>query len=272
MTDRRDAAVGSARVQQARRRRPVLLAVFALSLAAAFIGFLALGVWQVQRMAWKHELIARVEARIEAAPVAPPARGQWPQVGEERDGYRRVRLSGQFLADKEVRSQAVTALGAGAWILVPLRTDAGDYVLVNRGFVPAQAQAAAAPAGPVEIEGLLRMSEPKGGFLRSNDPGQERWYSRDVAAILRARGLPADASAPYFVDAAKDPSSDAWPRGGLTVVKFRDHHLSYALTWFGLAALTLVAGYLLFASERCLRQDRAQRGGSPGHASPIQSP
>lgn len=266
MSDERQAAV----VTPAHGRRALLLTAFAASLAAAFIGFLALGVWQVQRMGWKHQLIARVDARLNATPIAPPSRAQWAQVSEERDGYRRVRLSGQFLPDQETRSQAVTALGAGAWVLAPLRTDAGDYVLVNRGFVPAQAQVAPVPVGRVEIVGLLRISEPKGGFLRSNDPAHGRWYSRDVAAILRARGLPPEASAPYFVDAARDPSNDVWPRGGMTVVSFRDHHLSYALTWFGLAALTLVAGYYLFASERRLRQDRAQRGGSPGHASPIQ--
>lgn len=272
MTAGRNAATGSARPEPAQRRRPALLAAFAVALALAFAAFLALGVWQLQRMGWKHDLIARVQARTQAAPVAPPARAQWPQVSEQRDGYRRVRLSGHYLPALETRSQAVTALGAGFWTLTPLRTDAGDYVLVNRGFVPAQQAAVPAPAGRVRIEGLLRISEPKGGFLRSNDPSHGRWYSRDVAAILRARGLPANASAPYFVDAAKDPSSDAWPRGGMTVVSFRDHHLSYALTWFGLAALSLVAGGYLFASERRLRQDRAQTGGFPGHARPIQRP
>lgn len=267
MSDRRHAAV-----EETRGRRPALLAAFAAALALAFAGFLALGLWQLQRLAWKHELIARVEARLAAAPAAAPERAQWATVTEERDGYRRVHLSGRFLPALEARTQAVTELGAGAWVLVPLRTDDGDYVLVNRGFVPAQGQASAPPAGRVQAEGLLRMSEPKGGFLRSNDPAHERWYSRDVAAIAQTRRLPADAVAPYFVDAVRAPADPAWPRGGLTVVKFRDHHLSYALTWFGLAALSLVAGYFLFASERRLRQDRAQRGGSPGHASPIQSP
>lgn len=258
--------------QAAPGRRPVLLAVFAAALAVAFVGFLSLGTWQVQRMGWKQALIARVEARVHAAPATPPARADWPLVDEERDGYRRVRVTGRFLPALETRTQAVTALGPGSWVLTPLRTDGGDYVLVNRGFVPSQATTSAAPTGPVEIVGLLRISEPKGGFLRSNDPAHARWYSRDVAAIARARKLPANAVAPYFVDAERGPSSQAWPRGGMTVVAFRDHHLSYALTWFGLAALTLVAGYFLFASERRLRQDRAQRGGPHGHASPIQRP
>lgn len=258
-----------ARMAPERRRRPWLLAVFATAMAAAFAGFLALGIWQLQRMAWKHDLVARVEARIHAEPVAPPGRGQWATLSEASDGYRRVRLSGHFLPALEARSQAVTALGAGAWTLVPLRTDEGDYVLVNRGFVPTGHEAPPAPEGRARVDGLLRISEPGGGFLRRNDPAQGRWYSRDVDAIMRSRGLPADAVAPFFVDAARDPATDAWPRGGMTVVRFRDHHLSYALTWFGMALLTIFAGLCLFASERRLRQDRRVRGGTPDHAGPI---
>lgn len=239
-----------------RRRRPSAwtMALSAL-LMAAFAGFVALGVWQLQRMAWKHALIARVEARIHAAPVAPPPRAAWAGVSEEGDGYRRVRFAGTFLPVAEARTQAVTDFGMGAWSLAPLRTEAGDIVFVNRGFVPQGARAAALPAGRVEIVGLLRPSEPDGGFLRRNVPSEERWYSRDTAAIARARGLPADAVAPFFVDAEARPQAEGWPRGGLTVVHFRDAHLGYALTWFGMALLTALAGARLLVSRRHMRQD-----------------
>lgn len=236
-----------------RRRRPAALAVL---LVAAFSGFASLGIWQLQRMAWKHALIARVEARIHAEPVPAPGRDRWRAISEATDGYRRIRLDGHFLSDRQTRTQAVTELGAGSWLLVPMQTDAGDYVLVNRGFVPAGQSWAAAPAGRVRVEGLLRTTEPEGGFLRRNVPEQDRWYSRDVAAIARSHGLASDRVAPYFVDADRDPASREWPRGGMTVVKFRDSHLSYALTWFALAALSVGAGWILVASERRLRQDR----------------
>jgi surfeit locus 1 family protein len=229
---------------------------FAAALALAFGGFVSLGVWQVQRMHWKQALIARVDARVDAAPVAPPARDAWSTIDTENDEYRRVALTGRFLPVAETRTQAVTALGAGWWVLAPLRTDAGDIVLVNRGFVPNGARAAPPPVGVVRIEGLLRISEPAGGFLRRNAPVQARWYSRDVAAIARARGLPGDAVAPFFVDAVRAPGASGWPRGGLTVVTFRDSHLSYALTWFGMALLTAVAGLRLFVMSRGFRQDR----------------
>ncbi len=241
----------------ARRAASAWTAAFSALLAIAFAGFVALGVWQLQRMAWKDALIARVEARLRAAPVAPPERSRWSTIDEARDGYRRVRLVGTFLPVPEARTQAVTELGAGYWALAPLRMANGDILFVNRGFVPSGAVGAAPPAGRVEVVGLLRMNEPGGGFLRRNRPDDGRWYSRDVAAIARSRGLPAEAVAPFFVDAAADPAvAGGWPRAGLTVVRFRDSHLSYALTWFGLAALAAVGGGCLLVSGRRLRQDR----------------
>lgn len=239
---------------------------FGALLAVAFCGFVALGIWQLQRMAWKHDLIARVDARIHADAVPAPPRAQWPAVGDATDSYRRVSVTGRFVSDNETRTQAVTELGGGFWVLQPLQTDEGDYVLVNRGFVPSGAATAPAPAGQVSVQGLLRISEPEGGFLRHNVPEQDRWYSRDVAAIAQKQGLPAGRVAPFFIDADRDATSPDWPRGGLTVVKFRDSHLSYALTWFGLALLTLLAGGHLVASERRLRHDRRRKGTHPDHA------
>ncbi|MEM9136436.1 MAG: SURF1 family protein, partial [Cyanobacteria bacterium P01_F01_bin.42] len=39
------------------------------------------------------------------------------------------------------------------------------------------------PSGEVEITGLLRTSEPDGTVLERNKPAQNRWVSRDVAAM-----------------------------------------------------------------------------------------
>lgn len=259
MIPRTDVAVLPAR--RAEARGSVWTVVFAVALLVAFVGFIALGVWQWQRMGWKDALIERVEARVHADPVPPPPRSRWAAITVESDEYRRVRLSGRFLPGPETRTQAVTALGAGCWAIAPMRTTDGDIVLVNRGFVPTGEDASPPPVGAVAIEGLLRISEPKGGFLRRNDPAQDRWHSRDVSAIARARGLDAGSVAPFFVDAARDAGGQGWPRGGLTVVTFRDHHLSYALTWFGMALLTAIAGLLLFVSAPRLRQDRRERGG-----------
>ena len=134
-------------------------------------------------------------------------------------------------------------------------------MLVNRGFVPDGARPSPPPAGRATVRGLLRISEPGGGFLRLNQPGQDRWYSRDVAAIARARGL--SGVAPYFIDAAATPDDAGWPRAGLTVVRFRNQHLQYALTWFGLAVLTLWATWRLLTDERRMRHHGADAEPSP---------
>ncbi|MBS0216407.1 MAG: SURF1 family protein [Proteobacteria bacterium] len=221
--------------------------IFLVALALAFCGFTALGAWQVQRLHWKHALIARVDARVHAEPVALPARNEWPRVSATRDEYRRVAVTGEYSRDHDTRVQAVTERGPGWWLLTPLREDDGDTVLVNRGFVPNDWKGdVAPPAGRVRVVGLLRMSEPHGAFLRSNDAAHDRWYSRDVAAIAQARGI--GEVAPWFVDAERDASAPEWPAGGMTVVRFRDQHLQYALTWFALAALTLFAVWRVYTS------------------------
>jgi surfeit locus 1 family protein len=88
------------------------------------------------------------------------------------------------------------------------------------------------------------MTEPDGGFLRSNDPTADRWFSRDVAAIAAAKTL-AD-TAPYFIDADATTNPGGLPVGGMTVVSFRNSHLVYALTWFALAAMSAGAAYAVF--------------------------
>lgn len=162
-------------------------------------------------------------------------------------------MQGVFLHDRETPVQAVTDLGPGWWIVTPLRTDDG-VILVNRGFVPTDRRAAAGRlegqvAGRVNVTGLLRADEPDGAFLRANAPEADRWYSRDVAAIAQARGLPAPV-APYFIDADATPNAGGYPVGGLTVVKFRNSHLVYALTWFGLCALSLTGAAVIWRHGR----------------------
>lgn len=211
-----------------------LLAMFALL-------FVALGVWQVERRAGKLALIAAADRRVHAAPVAAPGPADWARITFGGDAYRHVRARGVFLHDRETLVQASTERGPGYWVITPLRTDQGWTVLVNRGFVPPENRSralrrAGEPQGEVTVDGLLRMTEPGGAFLRSNDPRHDRWYSRDVAAIGRARQL--GHLAPYFID--QGPSGgDRQPVGGLTVVSFPNKHLQYAFTWFALAGLAL---------------------------------
>jgi surfeit locus 1 family protein len=276
---------GQGSAQDARETGPrprsfAALLVLAVSAALLFAGFVALGTWQVQRLHWKRALIERVEQRVHADPVSAPGRDRWPFITAESDEYRHVRISGTYLHHLSTLVQAATELGSGYWLITPLRDAGGNVVLINRGYISAQAAgrirqqlrsgsgigADAQPGGdggPVVVTGLLRMSEPGGGFLRDNDPIHDKWYSRDIQAIAAARGL--SGVAPYFIDAdATSPekvksaagSSDG-PIGGLTVISFHNNHMTYALTWYALALM--VAGASLWVAREEYRNRRGIR-------------
>jgi surfeit locus 1 family protein len=201
-------------IERQPRSSLALFAIFAAALVL-FGAFVALGTWQIHRRSWKLELIARVNQRVHAPPVPAPPEPEWPGVIAANSEYRHVRASGTFLNDRETLVQATTELGAGYWVLTPLRVSDGSIVLVNRGFVRPErrdrtAHGAAEPTTPATVTGLLRMTEPGGGFLRHNDPAADRWYSRDIQAIAAARGL--SRVAPYFIDAeAPAGHADASP-------------------------------------------------------------
>ncbi|MBH5373052.1 SURF1 family protein [Bradyrhizobium glycinis] len=228
--------------------RPPSLWLTVLSLIA-FVLLIALGVWQIERRAWKLALIDRVEQRVHAPAQPIPSPASWPAVSAANDEYRHVSLSGRFLHESETLVQAVTEEGPGYWVLTPLQRDDGTVVLINRGFVPSERRDASTrrdgnPQGRVEITGLLRVTEPRGGFLRTNVPEHNRWYSRDVAAIATARGL--REVAPFFVDADAGSQIAGGPIGGLTVIRFPNNHLIYALTWFALAFMLAGRLFVIF--------------------------
>lgn len=212
--------------------------------------------------------------RVHAPAVAAPGPALWPQIRAESDAYRHISTTGVWLHGQSTWVQAATELGSGFWLLTPLRVPDGWTVLVNRGFVPAEARAAwteqlgRTPESSDQttqafVSGLLRITEPGGAFLRTNDPRGGHWYSRDVAAIAAAHGL--SRVAPYFVDADAATSPDAPdtrlapalqpPIGGLTVVDFHNNHLVYALTWYTLALMVAGAAWRVAREER-LQQDK----------------
>lgn len=248
-------------------RKPLSPAALAgLLLAAGLIvaALIALGTWQLERRAWKLDLVARVEQRVHAPAVAAPGPGEWPQVSKARDEYRHVSVTGTFLHARKALVQASTVLGTGYWVMTPLRRADGGLVWINRGFVPSeQSQRPKRGGGEapdvVTVSGLLRITEPGGGFLRKNDPAANRWYSRDVQAMALARGL--REVAPYFIDAVAvpvdGPRDEARPVGGLTVLAFPNNHLVYAITWYVLAAMVAAAAGWIVLEEMRLRRGAA---------------
>lgn len=237
------------------RRRLAILAAGALVGTVILCG---LGVWQVQRLAWKEDLIARVETRTVLPPVPAPGPSDWPTLDLDDADYTPVALSGTFAHADEAHAYVALseprgpAGGVGYFVLTPLQTTDGWWVIVNRGFVPQDRKDPATRPegqieGAVEVTGLLRPPQGRNAFTPADDPEENLWFTRDPAAIAGAAGLPADRVAPYYIDAAFDPDlPGGLPQGGETTLSFSNNHLQYAVTWFGLAA-ALVAMFLAYA-------------------------
>jgi surfeit locus 1 family protein len=240
-------------------RSPLVLSLLGLLCLVTVAALAALGIWQLERREWKLHLIAQIARNVHAPPIDAPGPPQWAEIAAGDYAYRRIRVTGRYLNERETLVRAVTRLGGGFWVLTPLRTAGGFIVLVNRGFVPYENRdAATRSAGLIGdttvVNGLLRVTEPAGAFLRANDPAAGRWYSRDVQAIAAARRL--SPTAPYFIDADALPIVGGLPVGGLTVTDLPNHHLVYAITWFALALMLAGAAIRLGRDEWRARRSR----------------
>ena len=179
------------------RRSPIVaLAV----VAAAFAVLVGLGVWQLERLAWKEGLIARVEARIAgpAEPLPETVRPGRPSSAEDIE-YRPVRLAGTFDHSREIHVFIAIGEpkgpvgGQGYFVVTPLTLDDGHVVFVNRGFVPLElkdpaTRTAGQVVGRVEIEGLMRPAETATWLSPDPDLAKNVWFVRDPLAMARASG------------------------------------------------------------------------------------
>lgn len=222
---------------------------------------IALGAWQVERLAWKNALVAAVEDRTARPPAILPPPAVWRALDQDGFDFTPLIVTGRFLHDREAHVFAVLTSprgpfgGQGYRIVTPLVLADGTTVLVNRGFVPLDRKDPATRKdgqidGNLTISGLARRSEPSGSFTPADDRVRNVWFTRDVGKLAEAAGLPPDRVFPFTLDAlASATPSGGLPQGGETIVAFTNNHLQYAVTWFGLA-LTLVGVYGVFAWKR----------------------
>lgn len=231
------------------RRSGLLWPTVGTALGLALL--LGLGTWQLQRLAWKTALLATIAARTTAVPVPLPPRAAWEQLDPAAYGYRHVVLTGVF--DHEAEARVFRPLaeprgrfsGVGDLILTPFRLSGGGTVIVNRGFVPEErldpaTRAAGQIEGAVTLTGLMREPESRNPFTPADQPQDRLWFTRDPASIATALHL--GEVAPFTIDQDASPVPGGLPQGGETVLAIPNSHLSYALTWFGLA-LGLIAVY-----------------------------
>ena len=201
---------------------------------------LSLGIWQVQRLAWKEGILAEIDAKIEGAPSALPLS---PTVQAHK--YQPIEVSGRFL-DTRIRVLVSQKLiGAGYRIIQPFQTD-GRVILVDRGFVKID-QTEDLRNDQATILGKLHWPEEVDQYTPEPDLTRDIWFARDVPELAAA--LNAD---PILVIAREiTPSSEKVSPIPISSSGIPNDHLQYAITWFSLVAVWAgMSGLFLFGTRR----------------------
>ena len=201
---------------------------------------LALGIWQVQRLAWKTAILAEIDARLAAAPVAIPA-----HPNPVTDRYLRVRTEGRIEPGEVHVYTSAPPRGVGYRVIAPLALADGRRILLDRGFVPIGEKDAARRQGPIVAEGNLVWPQETDSFTNAPDREKNIWFARDVPLMAEALGTEPVMLA---VAASDDPGA---PMPMPVTVNVPNDHLQYAITWFALAAVwAMMTGYLLWRIKR----------------------
>ena len=234
---------------EARRIRLGAGGTFAVVLTA-FAALIALGTWQIERRAWKAELIATMEMRLAMAPLAIEA----VLASREPVDFRPLRASGSFRHDQEFYLASRSYQGKlGYHVVTPLVLNVDRItVMIDRGWVPAERRDPASRpqgqlAGSVTVTGIARLPPKPGLFTPDNRPDQNQWYWSDLSAMARQAGI-ADV-APFVIEAGADGNPGGLPIGGRTRVTLSNDHLQYAITWYALAGALAVI-YLVSRRRR----------------------
>lgn len=226
----------------------------AFGLALALL--LGLGSWQVQRLSWKRQLIATIQARSQAKPVTLPA----DTAIDDDWNFRAMRVHGFWLAGTEQFMPAKVERGElGEALLQVLALDDGRNLLVNRGWVPpcwrADTCRPPSPAEAMTIHGVLRVGFAPGMMTPANEPDNSSWYWIDLQTIQSALDIgPLVPAVLYASDAVSDAGGRPVPPvPQLPALNLPNDHLQYAVTWYGLAAV-LVAIYIVAGRRRAREQ------------------
>jgi surfeit locus 1 family protein len=231
-----------------RRAGPGLI----VAIGVVLVILASLGTWQIYRLQWKEHLLAEIEARRHAPPATLAEVEEKAKAGTDID-YLPVRVSGSFEHAHEQYFFATNEGDVGYHVYTPLVLADGRIVFVNRGFVPEALKDPAKRAegqaiGTATVTGLARarLDAKPSWAVPDNEPAKQLYFWKDLEAMAANVAVPQGKLVPFFVDADATPNPGGWPRGGVTQLDLPNNHLSYAFTWYGLAAVLLVVSVLAF--------------------------
>ena len=208
-----------------------------------------LGVWQLERLEWKEELIAE---RMERGAAPPISIVDVPTFGWKPLEHRLVNFRGRYLHNREMLVWNKVRQGqTGFDLITPFVLAGGGHVLVNRGWVPRAWPRGQVdrrrPTGTLDLTGVLRDDGKATSWVPDNNPASREWFFADTAQMAVSAGL--EDVKPFLIRVVHGGVEKGYPKGPPTTFEIRNKHLEYAVTWFGLAA-TLVIIFIAYHWRR----------------------
>lgn len=211
-----------------------------LSTLVMLLLLIGLGTWQVYRLHWKEGILAQI-AKAEAAPPVPLPAEPEPYTPSP---YTKISVTGRFRFDQaaqygaEVRDTA-TGPTMGAYQIVPLERTGAPTILVDRGWIPQNRTTALdEPPGAVTVSGYVHPAEKSHWFSPTDDDATRQFFTLDPAVIGSVVGAPNPE--PYTLVAMGPETAGLYPAPAQHLPRPPNNHLSYAITWYGLAVALLI--------------------------------
>ena len=213
-----------------------------------FIILLSFGTWQIKRLFWKEALIKRYLTQSQSNPITDASELLEKQINE----FKSVQLPGKFLHEYEIYITGKTYEGnAGFHVVTPFRLSNQKTILINRGWVSEgyrdpDKRKFSLYNNEINLKGIVRYPQKKGYFVPENDGENGFWFTIKPLEIFKF--LKIDSSEivkDYYIDALKEGVKMTLPIGVSGKPKLRNQHLSYAITWYGLA-LSLLFVYFSY--------------------------
>ena len=230
-------------------RRLAFLLIFGLGGAAILV---SLGVWQVQRLAWKQALLSQIDTQI-AAPPIPLSDALTPEFRR----YAPVTITGKFDQGHIRMLASRKSIGPVYRIIRPFVVDGQGTILVDTGWQFEAAAVLAAPTTRLTLTGNLDAPNEADGFTPAPDTVSNIWFARDVPAMAQALGT--DPVLVVLRDAPETVSESEWAVTPWPVdsAGISNDHLQYAITWFSLAAIwvAMSAFFVLRPYRNSARKD-----------------
>ncbi|MDB4112067.1 SURF1 family protein [Yoonia sp.] len=216
--------------------------LFPLVLGLAGCGVLiSLGLWQVDRLAWKEDVLAGINSRLAAAPAELT-----PNVSEALDEYTRVTLVGTPTGEELHVLVSGTEAGTGYRVISKVETAFGA-ILVDQGLLAIDNKAAMPLIAEMQIDGTLIWPDDQNAQTPDADLAANIWFARNVDTMSAALDtLPLMVVTTSTTPA--DPRLVALPVNTTTV---KNDHFEYAVTWFLLALVwAIMSIYLILRTTR----------------------